>query len=89
MIIDDFHVERVPVLPREAEAPLLVDPNTVLPLAITLQCLEHIRGRRQEIAQIHSTVEVLQLLAGPLLNLPSYAFHEPAVKDLLCILALK
>ena len=30
VVINDLHVERVPVLPLKADTPLLIDPNAVL-----------------------------------------------------------
>src|ERR1700737_916942 len=85
VIIDDFHVERVSILPLEAQTPLLVDPNAVLPLAIPLHCFEQIRRRNQEVAQICRTVQIFQLLACPLLNLSVDALYEPTLENLLGI----
>src|SRR5712672_4055580 len=89
VIIDTFHVERVSILPLEAQTPLLVDPNAVLSLAITLHCFEKIRWRNQEVAQIRRTVQILQLLACPLLNLSVDALHKPTLENLLGISILE
>jgi hypothetical protein len=42
VVIDDLDLEGVAVSPFEAEAPLVVDPQAVLPGPITLQCLQMI-----------------------------------------------
>lgn len=55
VIVDDRDVVRVAVLPPKADAPLIVDANTVLPRAITFQLLQAIAGR---------DAEVLELLCG-------------------------
>ena len=55
VIVGDLDVVRVAVLPPEADAPLIVDANTVLPGAIPFQLLQAISGR---------DAEVLELLCG-------------------------
>ena len=42
MIVNDFHVVRTVITPLEADPPLLVDSNAVLPLPVTTQGLETI-----------------------------------------------
>lgn len=76
MVIDDLDIERVAILPFEADAPLLIDADAVLASAVALECLELIRWGDHQIAQIRSAVEVLQLLARALLNLAVEALHE-------------
>jgi len=48
MIIDDFNAVRVSGRPCEANPPLVVDANTVLPRSIALQCLQPVapNGRK-------------------------------------------
>ena len=53
MIIDDLDIECVTVTPPEADPPLLVDPNAVLALPITLQSLKLIRARNRKILKRH------------------------------------
>jgi len=43
MIVDDLYVVGVTSFPPETDAPLVVDPDTVLTLAIALQSLQAIR----------------------------------------------
>ena len=67
MVIDDLDIERVSVPPLEAYAPLLINPDTVLVLAVAFQRFQLIRWWNHEIAQIDGAVQILQLLARPLL----------------------
>ena len=76
MVIDDLSIEYVAILPSEADAPLLVDADAVLARAVALECLELIRWRDHQIAQIRSAIEVLQLLACALLNLVDQTLHK-------------
>ncbi len=56
MIIDDLDVCRVAVLPAKAHAPLIVDPDRVLPGAISAECFEP-KARRLEIVKRTDLVE--------------------------------
>jgi len=42
MIIDDFHVEGVALLPFKADSPLFVDANRVLSLPFTSEGVKHV-----------------------------------------------
>jgi hypothetical protein len=86
MIINDLDIERVSVLPLEADAPLLIDPDAVLTLAIAFQRFQLIRRRNHEIAQISGAVQILQFLTRPLLNLSIKALHELTVEHRLRVL---
>jgi hypothetical protein len=44
MVIHDFHVLGVPVLPVEANAELVVDANAVLPLAVRARASRCVPG---------------------------------------------
>src|SRR5258705_8198950 len=48
MVIDDFNAVWVSGRPHEADPPLVVDANTVLPQSIALQCLQPVatNGRK-------------------------------------------
>jgi hypothetical protein len=65
MVIDDLDIERVSVLPFEADTPLLINANTVLALAIAFQPFELIRRRNHEIAQIDGTVQITSASRAP------------------------
>jgi hypothetical protein len=49
VVVDDFDFVSATVAPTEADAPLVVDANAVLPLAIALQCFEVIARRHTQI----------------------------------------
>jgi hypothetical protein len=51
MIIDDLDVIGVSLLPPEADTPLVVDPDTVLPGPVTLQFLKTVTRRDAQITQ--------------------------------------
>jgi hypothetical protein len=51
VVIGDLNVEGVPILPAEANAVLVVDPNAVLPFAIARQGFELVAGDRGQVAR--------------------------------------
>jgi hypothetical protein len=44
MIIDDFNVVCISFSPNKTESPLLVDPDTMLSFAITVQYFQTVAG---------------------------------------------
>jgi hypothetical protein len=60
MIIDDLDVCRVAVLQAKAHAPLIVDPDRVLPGVISPECFEP-KARRPEIVKRTDLVEECEL----------------------------
>jgi hypothetical protein len=48
VIIDDFHIKRVPVFPTEANTPLIVEPNRILTGAVSSKRFEP-EARRFEV----------------------------------------
>lgn len=63
MIIDDLDADRVPVIPAEANAVLVVDPNGMLAFALAVERFEVIAGRNAEHAQIAGVVDDGELAA--------------------------
>ncbi len=61
MIIYNLHIERTAPLPAEANAPLIVNSNTVLSLTGTPQLLKPVARWRKQIAQILRIVQIEQL----------------------------
>ena len=51
VVIGDLNVEGVSILPAEANAVLVVDPNAVLPFAIARQGFELVAGDRGQVAR--------------------------------------
>jgi hypothetical protein len=86
MAINDLGVERVSVLPLEADAPLLINADTALALSIAFQRFQLIRRRSHEIAQINGAIKIVQLLTRPLLYLAIKPPHELSLEYRLGIL---
>ena len=51
VIIGDFNVMCVAILPAEADAPLLVDADAVLPTTVSLERFQAIGGRYFQVFQ--------------------------------------
>jgi len=58
MIIRDFNVIGVSVSPIETNSPLVVDANTVLPLAIAFEFVKAIARRGAQIVEIDRTLNM-------------------------------
>ena len=61
MIIHDFDVMRLALYPAKADAPLVIDPDRVLPRAIATQSLQTIARRRAKVIQPSRIVEHQEL----------------------------
>jgi hypothetical protein len=61
MVIDNLDRVRIPVFPFEADAPAVVDSNTVLSQSIAGQRLEMISWDHSEIRQRSRGVQMIQL----------------------------
>src|SRR5215831_20499015 len=64
MVVDDLDVPRAVVSPTEADSPLVVDPDAVLPASIAAELLEPVSRRHTQIVQVLGTVQHLQLSLG-------------------------
>jgi len=66
MIINDFHIRgaRRAIGPCETNAPLIVDPDAVLPLAIALQRFKSVARKSSEIPERSGCLEAIQLETG-------------------------
>ena len=60
MAIHNLDLERVRIGPGEADAPLVVDPNAVLPLAIARQGLQTVARDDSKIRQGRGSVYVVE-----------------------------
>jgi hypothetical protein len=58
VIIHDFHVITIPGSPHETNPPLLVDPDRMLSLPVSAQCLQLISGRRRQHPQFCCGVQL-------------------------------
>ena len=61
MIVNDLDVVRIGAFPPKVHAPLVVDSNAVLPLAITAEFLQAIPGRHPEILERFRSVDSHEL----------------------------
>jgi hypothetical protein len=68
MVVDDFDTRRSSLIPHETYAPLVVDPNRVLSLAIGLQCLKAIAGWYTKIANHPSLIQKTKLSQSNVLD---------------------
>lgn len=68
MIIDNFHIVRVAVVPAKANAPLIVYPDAVLTFAIALQRLEPISWRHRHLPKVGRGMQDQQFAAGVALD---------------------
>jgi hypothetical protein len=64
MVVDDLDVAGPVVAPREADAPLLVDPDAALSLSIARQRLEAIARKSRKIAEAGDAVQDLEPALG-------------------------
>jgi hypothetical protein len=87
VIVDNLDVKGVTVTPLETDPPLLIDPNTVLALSITLQSLELIRAWNRKVFQFASCVQLLQLHQRAFLNVAWQPLGLLATPNLLGLLA--
>lgn len=58
VIVDNFNVKGVAVFPFETDAPLPIDANAVLPLAITLEGFKVVRRRDTQVIQRDRRIEL-------------------------------
>jgi len=58
MVINNFNGVRITVFPREADAPLVINADAVLPRQVTFQGFQAIGGRYSHIIQSFSAVEL-------------------------------
>jgi hypothetical protein len=70
VVVHDFHFVSITGAPRKAEAPLIVDANAVLALAIAAQFLQPIAWNGGELIKSRRCVQGLQLAEGRTLDRP-------------------
>jgi hypothetical protein len=61
VIVCDFNLLGISVLPAKAQAELIIDSDTVLPRPISAEALESISRRYGQFGQIAHPVELIQL----------------------------
>jgi hypothetical protein len=63
MIIHDLYIVGITLLPAKADPPLLVDPDRMLPLAVSREGLQAIARRHTQVIQARCSVQQRQLPA--------------------------
>jgi hypothetical protein len=64
VIVHDFHIQCITATPNKADAPLIVNPDAVLTVAIPAQGLQMISRRRCQIAQFRCAIELAEFPLG-------------------------
>src|SRR3989304_8881488 len=72
VVIPYLHVVGVAFLPAEADPPLVVDPNAVLPGTVPFQRLQAIAGRNGKIMQGSRAVEIRVFFSGSAIRVSAY-----------------
>ncbi|HZZ08802.1 MAG TPA: hypothetical protein VFE43_09685, partial [Candidatus Binataceae bacterium] len=86
MIVRDFHVQSIASSPSEADSPLVVDANAVLPRTVALKRLQAVPGNQHQIVQHFGGVEHFELSPGNSLN-HAEAWTWPVVEKELSLFA--
>ena len=58
MVINNLHIVDVPVAPNKADAPLIVDANTVLPFSVAFKRFQVISRGRSKVTKLRSNVQL-------------------------------
>lgn len=58
MVVYDFDVERAAVVPAKADAPLIVDADTILTLPVARKLFKPVARRGQEVTQVFCVMEI-------------------------------
>jgi len=80
VVVNDLNFVRVPVSPYEADAPLIIDSNAVLALAIAAQAFEPVSSGSGQIAEIPREMYLVKLPPSDSLNGPKLP-HRFAMKE--------
>src|SRR3990172_415140 len=87
VVIHDLHVVGVAFLPAEADPPLVVDPNAVLPGSVPFQRLQLIAGRGGKVPQRSRAMQIEELASGRAFD-GLEAGYRPIAEEHLRFLAL-
>jgi hypothetical protein len=64
MVVDDFNIQDMTVIPAETNSPLVIHSNAMLSFPITLESFEPIRRRNSEIIQTFGGIQHRELAKG-------------------------
>ena len=85
MIVNNRNLVRIAIFPLKADAPLIIDPNTVLSSAIALELLQSIAGRGSEIFERFSSIHDDQFPEHGPLQFRRVSPHRLAEKQAFCV----
>lgn len=88
MIVHDFDGHGIAFAPQEAQPPLVVDPDAVLPGAVTLQGFKLVAGRDAQEVQCSRRVQLLKLAQRNLLDIRE-AFDPATVEQIFSVRTFK
>ena len=82
MIIHNFHVQRILIVPAETHAPLVIDPDAVLAFPVGLQRLQMVPKRHPQIVQTSRLVQQQQFSPRHAPNLRREAADDSSLNSL-------
>lgn len=83
MVVNNFDIVRVIVLPSEADAPLIVDGDRVLAFPVGLERVQPIAWRYPEVGELGRHMYGLELPKGPARHVRRDTPRSPGSKQLL------
>jgi hypothetical protein len=89
MIIDDFHVPGVRPLPDKADSEPVIDPDTILALAVPLQGFQLVTRRAAQVLESGRGIQNPKFSQGRLLNHHRDFFDRLQIKQPLGLFALE
>lgn len=81
MVIRDFHVVSAVGRPLKTDAVLLVDPDTVLPLPVTLQGFEMVAWGNPQMVQLGDSIDLGESPSSHVPQVPAGAPSLPSCCD--------
>ncbi len=89
MIITNLDVKCVTIFKAKADAPLIIDPDRVLSIKITLQPFQAIARRHPQIIELMCSVQGHELAPGAIRDVCGQAARSVALEELLGLLILE
>jgi len=81
VVVHYLDVVGIPFTPHKTKTPLVVDPDTVLPLTLAAQGFQTVPRWRCQIAQLRSAVQLAKLSAGDPFHGSKASTRLPAMKS--------